>query len=130
MINLYNQNLTTPFFFAPSLLSSFLLYCFLPTLRLCTFFVLCVLSCSVVPDSFVTPWTVARQAPLTMDFSRQEHWSGLLFPSAGIFPTHGMNPHLLHWQEDSLPLSHLAIPGCYGSLNMLACSFCCCCYFL
>ena len=29
----------------------------------------------------VTPWTVARQAPLTMGFSRQEYWSGLSFPS-------------------------------------------------
>ena len=31
---------------------------------------------------FGTPWTVASQAPLSMEFSRQEHWSGLLFPSA------------------------------------------------
>ena len=30
---------------------------------------------------FVTPWTVVRQAPLAMGFSRQEYWSGLLFPS-------------------------------------------------
>ena len=30
---------------------------------------------------FVTPWTVAHQAPMSMEFSRQEHWSGLLFPS-------------------------------------------------
>ena len=35
---------------------------------------------SVVSDS-VSPWTVARKAPLSMGFSRQEHWSGLLFPS-------------------------------------------------
>ena len=32
---------------------------------------------------FATPWTVACQAPLSMGFSRQEHWSGLLFPSPG-----------------------------------------------
>ena len=31
----------------------------------------------------LTPWTVARQAPLSMGFSRQEHWSGLPFPSPG-----------------------------------------------
>ena len=31
---------------------------------------------------FVTPWTVAHQAPLSMGFSRQEHWSGLPFPSS------------------------------------------------
>ena len=34
-------------------------------------------------NSFVTPWTVAREAPLCMGFSRQEHWSGLPFPSPG-----------------------------------------------
>ena len=39
-------------------------------------------------------------------FSRQEHWSGLPFPSPGIFLTQGSNPHLLHWQAGSLPLSH------------------------
>ena len=35
---------------------------------------------------FVTPWTVARQAPLSMEFSRQEYWSGLPFPSPGDLP--------------------------------------------
>ena len=40
---------------------------------------MCVLSCSVMSDSFVTPWTVACQAPLSMDFSQQEYWSGLPF---------------------------------------------------
>jgi len=34
----------------------------------------------------VTPWTVARQAPLSMGFSRQEYWSGLSFPSPGDLP--------------------------------------------
>ena len=38
---------------------------------------------SVKFDSFVTPWIVARQAPLSMGFSRQEYWSGLPFPSPG-----------------------------------------------
>ena len=33
---------------------------------------------------FATSWTVARQAPLSMGFSRQEYWSGLPFPSPGI----------------------------------------------
>ena len=40
---------------------------------------------------FVTPWTVAYQAALSMGFSRQEYWSGLPFPSPGIFPTQGSN---------------------------------------
>ena len=42
-----------------------------------------------------------------MEFSRQEYWSGLPFLSPGIFPTQGLNPHLLHWQADSLPLHYL-----------------------
>ena len=46
---------------------------------------------SVVSDS-VIPWTVPCQAPLSMEFSRQEYWSGLPFPSPGIFPTQGSNP--------------------------------------
>ena len=52
---------------------------------------------------FVTPWTVACQAPLSMRFSRQEYWSRLPFPSPGDLPDPGSN---LHWQVDSLPLSH------------------------
>ena len=36
---------------------------------------------------FVTPWTVALQAPLSMEFSKQEYWSGLPFPDPGIEPT-------------------------------------------
>ena len=54
---------------------------------------------------FVTPWTVARQAPLSMGFSRQEYWSELSFLLQGIFQTQGSNPHLLyllHWQTGSL----------------------------
>ena len=59
---------------------------------------------------FATPWTVARQAPLSMGFSRQKYWSGLHFLLQGIFLTQGLNPHLLHllhWWVDSSPLSHL-----------------------
>ena len=37
----------------------------------------------------VTPWTVALQAPLSMEFSRQEYWSGLPFSTPGIFLTQG-----------------------------------------
>ena len=47
---------------------------------------------------FVTPWTVAHQAPLSMGFSRQEYWSGLPFLLQGIFPTQGSNQHLLHFR--------------------------------
>ena len=38
----------------------------------------------------MTPWTVARQAPLSMGFSRQEYWSGLPFPSLGDLPNSGI----------------------------------------
>ena len=55
---------------------------------------------------FVTPWTIACQASLSMGFSRQEYWSGQPFPSPEDFPTQGSNPCLLHWQADSLPLSY------------------------
>ena len=41
---------------------------------------------------FATPWTVAYQAPLSMGFSRQGYWSGLLFPSRGDLPNTGTEP--------------------------------------
>ena len=43
--------------------------------------------------------TVACQAPLSMGFSRQEHWSGLPFPSPGVFLTQGLNQSLLHSRQ-------------------------------
>ena len=61
---------------------------------------------------FATPWTVAHQASLSLGFPRQEYQSGLPFPSLEeIFPTHGSNPQLLHWQADSLPLNHFVNPA-------------------
>ena len=39
-----------------------------------------------------TPWTIALQAPLSMEFSRQEYWSGLPFPSPGDLPDPGFKP--------------------------------------
>ena len=41
---------------------------------------------------FATPWTVARQVPLPMEFSRQEYWSGLSFPPPGDLPDQGIEP--------------------------------------
>ena len=43
-------------------------------------------------NSFATPWTVARQASLAMEFSRQEYWNGLPFPSTGDPPDPGIEP--------------------------------------
>ena len=56
----------------------------------------------------MTSWTVARQAPLPMGFSRQEYWSGLSFPSSGDIPGSGIEPVSAALQADSLPLSHIA----------------------
>ena len=71
----------------------------------------CMLSHSVMSDS-ATPWTITCQPPLSVEFSRQEYQSGLPFLSPGDLHvenpwTWGSNPCLLHWQADSLPLSHL-----------------------
>ena len=52
---------------------------------------------------FVTPWTVAHQAPLSMGFSRQEYWSGLPFPSPGDLPNPGIKSGSPALQADSLP---------------------------
>ena len=49
-------------------------------------------ACSIVSDSLGIPWTVACQAPLSMGFSRQEHWSGLPFPTPGDLPDPGIEP--------------------------------------
>ena len=77
-----------------------------------------VLSCVRL---LVTPWTVAHQAPLSVELPRQEHWSGYHFLLQGIFPTHGSNRRSLclqHWQADPLPLHHHLVDYYYF-----------CCYF-
>ena len=94
--------------------------------RCCCYITLVVSDCA-------TPWTAVHQAPPSMEFSRQEYWSGLPFPSPmyglsciqffvtpcmvacnfllqAIFPTQGPNLCLLHWQADSLPLRHVGSP--------------------
>ena len=52
---------------------------------------------------FVTPWTVAHQAPLSMAFFRQEYWSGLPFPSPGDLPDPEIEPGSSALQADFLP---------------------------
>ena len=52
---------------------------------------------------FVTPWTVAYQAPPSMGFSRQEYWSGLAFPSPGDLPDPGIEPGSPALKADALP---------------------------
>ena len=66
----------------------------------------CVQSCLTLYNH------TAFQAPLSMEFFRQEYWRGLPLPPLGIFLTQGSNPHflhLLHWQADSFSLCHLGI---------------------
>ena len=69
----------------------------------------------------MTPWTVARQAPLSMGFPKQEYWSGLPFPSPGDFPDPWIKPTSSALQADSLPseppgkLKNTAL----GSLSLL-----------
>jgi len=55
-------------------------------------------------NSFATPWTIAHQAPLSMEFSRQEYWSGLPFPSPGDLPDPGV-------EYSSPPLQAYFIPS-------------------
>ena len=52
---------------------------------------------------FATPWTIARQASLSMGLSRQEYWSGLPFSSLGCLPDPGIKPRSPELQVDSLP---------------------------
>jgi len=52
---------------------------------------------------FATTWTVARQCPLSMEFSRQEYWSGLPLPSPGDLPNLGIEPGSPALQVDALP---------------------------
>ena len=72
---------------------------------------LLLFSCSVVCDSSVTPQTVALQGPLYVGFSRQEYWSGLLFPSPGDLPDPGVGSRSPVLQAGSLPLSHQGSPN-------------------
>ena len=52
---------------------------------------------------FAIPWTVAYQAPPSMEFSRQGYWSGLPFPSPGDLPDPGIEPRSPALQADALP---------------------------
>ena len=60
----------------------------------------CMLSCFSCVQHFVTLGTVAQQAPLSMEFSRQEYWSGVPFPS---LPYPGIESKYPALREDALP---------------------------
>ena len=67
------------------------------------------------------PMTVAYQASLSMGFSRQEYWSGLPFPSQGIFPTQGSNLGLQHCRQMLYSLSHQLLFVCLLRPCQVAC---------
>ena len=74
---------------------------------------------------FATPWTVACQAPLSMEFSRQEYCTGLPFPSPGFLHHPGIEPRSSALQANSLPSE----PPCYlyaFFIEMLFQVFCSC----
>ena len=76
---------------------------------------------------FVTPWTVAHQVPLSMEFSRQEYLSGLPFPIPGDFPDPGpeaTSPVSPAVAADSLTLCHLRRPYCHIKLSIIIICFC------
>ena len=65
-------------------------------------------------NSFVTPWTTALQAPLSMGFPKQEYWSGLPLPFPGDLPDPGVkpaSPESPALQAGSLPTQPLVVSG-------------------
>ena len=64
---------------------------------------------------FATPWTVASQTPLSVEFFRQEYWSGLPLPFPGDLPDPGSNPGLLHCRQILNHLSYQGSPVIYGA---------------
>ena len=70
----------------------------------------CVLSHFSCVQLFATIWTIAHHAPLSMDFSRQEYWSGSLCPPPGDLSDLGIESGSPALQADSLPLTHQGRP--------------------
>ena len=76
-----------------------------------------MLSCLSRVQLFVTLRTIARQAPLSMGFSRQEYWSGLPCLPLGNLPNPGIEPMSSALQEDSLLRSHQGSPYLHYALS-------------
>ena len=91
--------------------SNFLLITFPCQVSCCCYWV--TKSC---PTLLWPPWTIARQVPLSMGFSRQEYWSGLPYPSPRVLPQLRIKSASPTRHADSLPLSH---PGSPSVLNLL-----------
>ena len=71
---------------------------------------------------FVTPWTIARQAPVSMEFSRQEYWSGLPCPAPGDLPNPGTKPTSL--TSPALAGGFFTIWATWEALDFVKCFFC------
>ena len=59
---------------------------------------------AIISDSFMTLWVAAHQAPLSMEFSKQDYWSGLPCPTPGDLPDPRIEPSLPVSQVDFLPI--------------------------
>ena len=70
---------------------------------------------------FATPWTVAHQSPPSMEFFRQEYWSGCHFLLQGIFPIRGSNLRLPHCKRTLYHLSHQGIPSSLPTYCQISC---------
>ena len=73
----------------------------------------CVYVCSIASLVSVNTWTVAHQAPLSMNISRQEYWSGLPFPSLGDLPDPGTEPTSPALAGMFFTTEHQGSPGGY-----------------
>ena len=69
---------------------------------------------------FATPWTATSQAPLSIEFSRQESWSRLPFPSPGDLPDSGIEPGSPSLQPDALPSKPPGKPQVNGNFQKLS----------
>ena len=72
-----------------------------------------------------TPWPIAYRAPLSMEFSKQEYWSGLPFHSPGDLPGPGIEPWSLTLQADALPSEPPGKPGRWQMPLLQLCSTLC-----
>ena len=79
----------------------------------------CLVAKSCLTFSFMTPWIIAHQVPLSLEFPRQEYWSVLPFLSPGDLPNSGIKLTSAALAEDSLPQSHQASPWSFYILWIL-----------
>ena len=100
--------------------------------RMCNYFVvlgyLCICQSLSHVQLFAILWTIASQAPLSMKFSRQEYWSGLLCPSPRDLPNPGVEPRSPVLQADSLPYELPEKPQYTYTFAIFVCV--CVCVFL